>query len=97
MWLSEEVLEKPQLIEQPRRPRLQNRAAELPIEVRMTLDHDDARSALREEQPEQKTGGPAADDAGVGPRALDDPIPVLHAACLPAGAERWIDATECWY
>src|SRR2546425_1105449 len=61
----------------------------------MTLEHDDARAALREEQSKHETGGSAADDAGVGPRALDVAIAVCHAAYLPAGAERRIDATEC--
>ena len=78
--LGEDVLEKPQLIEQPRRARLQDLAAELAIEVRMTLEHDDARAAFREEQSKHETGGSATDDTGVGPHALDDPIPVCHAA-----------------
>jgi len=93
--LGEDVLEKPKLIEQPRRARLQDLAPELTIEVRMPLEHDDARATLREEKSKQKTCGPAADDTGVGPRALDDPILHCHAARLAARAEQWIDATEC--
>lgn len=65
MRLRPDVLEQSQLIEQVGGAGLEHLAAELPLEVRVPLEHEDIGAALGQEQAQHEAGGPAADDAGI--------------------------------
>jgi hypothetical protein len=86
--LFEDVLEKPDLLEQARRTRLQHLATELAIEGGVPFEDDHLDPALREEQPEQEPCRASADDADVRARGRP-PAPVIsHGTRLPDGDGR---------